>query len=76
MRFEVSFKPKNTHLNREAAATEAFYAVLSPEQRHIFDQVTRLPSPPSPMRASAAGPPTPRVLRLPPAGSGLILPAS
>ena len=57
---------------RQAAATDAFYAVLSPDQRRIFDEVTRAPAPPSPMRATAdPGSRSPRVLRLPPSGSGL-----
>ena len=61
---------------RQAAATQAFYAVLSPDQRRIFDDVTRLPVQPSPMRASAAPDfRSPQVLRLPPAESGLAPPA-
>ena len=60
---------------RQAAATQAFYAVLSPDQRRIFDDVTRLPVQPSPMRADAAADfGSPQVLRLPPAGSGLTPP--
>ena len=63
--------------DRQASATEAFYAVLSPDQRRIFDEVTRLPTLPSPTRTAAGpAPASPRNLRLPPAGSGLALPAS
>ena len=62
---------------REAAATEAFYAVLSPDQRRVFDEATRLPAPPSPMRTSSAPDIRPApVLRLPPTGAGLPPPAS
>ncbi|MGC1301036.1 MAG: Spy/CpxP family protein refolding chaperone [Caulobacteraceae bacterium] len=39
-------KKQQAAFQREADATKAFYAVLSPEQRQIFDQVTRLPVPP------------------------------
>ncbi len=61
--------------DRQAAATNAFYAVLSPDQRLIFDEVTRLPVQPSPMRANAgADMRSPPVLRLPPAGTGLAPP--
>lgn len=62
--------------DREAAATQAFYAVLSPGQRRTFDEATRLPVPPSPMRTNpdlaAKGP---QVLRLPPSGAPLVPPA-
>ena len=61
---------------QEAAATQAFYAALSPDQRRTFDEVTRLAAPPSPMRADAedarGGP---QVLRIPPADAGLTPPA-
>ena len=61
---------------RQAAATKAFYAVLSPDQRRTFDEVTRLPTPRPPMRANLGGEVTgPQVLRLPPAGAGLAPPA-
>ncbi len=61
--------------DRQAAATEAFYAVLSPDQRRIFDEVTRLPVQPSPMRADAnVDIRSPQVLRLPPMGAGLTPP--
>lgn len=61
---------------RQAAATQAFYAVLSPDQRRIFDDVTRLPVQLPPMQANAAADlGSPQVLRLPPAGSGLAPPA-
>jgi hypothetical protein len=53
---------------RHAAATKAFYAVLSPEQRGLFDRLTRLPAAPSPMRASD------RPRGLIPSGSRLRLP--
>ena len=60
---------------REAAATQAFYAVLSPDQRRTFDEVTRLPVPRSPMRADAEDAKGgPQVLRIPPAGAGLAPP--
>ncbi|WP_174300626.1 Spy/CpxP family protein refolding chaperone, partial [Caulobacter sp. S45] len=53
---------------QQASATEAFYAVLSPDQRRIFDEVTRLPTLPSPLRANASmDPGSPQILRLPPA---------
>ncbi len=62
---------------RQAAAIQAFYAVLSPDQRRIFDDVTRLPAQPPPMRTTAATDlRSAQVLRLPPAGSGLTPPAS
>ena len=58
---------------RQAAATQAFYAVLSPEQRHIFDDVTRLPQPRAAQhpRLRAQGPPYPPALQQPPSGAGL-----
>ena len=57
---------------RQAAATQAFYAVLSPEQRHIFDDVTRLPAPRAAQgfRPQAASP-YPPALQQPPSGAGL-----
>ena len=63
--------------DRQAQATAAFYAVLSPDQRRIFDEVTRLPVQPSPMRADSVIDDfrSPRVLRTPPPGSGLAPPA-
>ena len=62
---------------RQAAATQAFYAVLSPEQRHIFDDVTRLPAPRTGQapRLRAEGP-YPPLLRQPPSGAGLPPPLS
>ena len=58
---------------RQAAATQAFYAVLSPEQKRVFDDVTRLPLPRPP------GPTRPRsyaqTLRVPPTIDGLPPPA-
>ena len=57
---------------REAAATQAFYATLSPEQRHIFDDVTRLPTPRPPGGAgvrSSVG--QAHDLRVPPSAAGL-----
>ncbi len=63
--------------DRQSAATAAFYAVLSPEQRRTFDDVTRLPVQPSPMRVNAGmNMRSPRVLRLPPSGAGLTPPGS
>ncbi len=55
---------------REAEATRSFYAVLSPEQRALFDRVTRLPVPPPPnYRPRRSGPPqAPNNLRQPPPG--------
>ena len=61
---------------QQAAATLAFYAVLSPDQRRIFDDVTRLPPPRSPMRTHAQA--TTRdqpALRLPPSTGSLPPPA-
>ncbi len=60
---------------RQAAATEAFYAVLSPDQRHLFDEITRAPVPPSPMRANVdAEVRSPQVLRMPPSTGHLTPP--
>ena len=66
-------------LDRQAAATLSFYAVLSPDQKRLFDEVTRQPAPPSPLRRqpranSAQG--GPDTLRQPPAGATLPPPAS
>jgi hypothetical protein len=62
---------------RQAEATRAFYAVLSPEQRTIFDQVTRLPvrSPPQGYRPQQPryNPPT-SSLPVPPAYAPLPTP--
>ena len=38
---------------REAAAATAFYAVLSPDQRRVFDEMTRLPVQSRPSRRGA-----------------------
>ena len=56
----------------QAAATVGFYAVLSPQQRHVFDELTRLPTP----RNFAQGggralAPSVRTLRVPPPQAGL-----
>ena len=56
---------------RQAAATVSFYAVLSPEQRHVFDDVTRLPTPRLPGQSSSSPMAYPRVLRVPPSEAGL-----
>ncbi len=58
---------------RQAAATQALYATLSPEQRHIFDDVTRLPTSHPPSVASLRQPSNPyaQVLRVPPSQAGL-----
>ena len=74
----VQLQAQQQSFDRQAQATDAFYAILSPDQRRIFDEVTRLPVQPSPMRAdrnngAARGP---QVLRLPPTGAGLTPPAS
>jgi hypothetical protein len=63
-------KAQQAAFEREAAATKAFYAVLSPEQRATFDQVTRLPSPPPQgYRPQRQGPPpASSTLRAPPPG--------
>ncbi len=66
---------------QQATATRAFYAVLSPEQRHIFDDVTRIPEPPNfppqssrrPQQSASAW--SQNVLRSPPPGAGLTPPA-
>ncbi len=57
---------------RQAAATQAFYATLSPQQRHLFDDVTRLPAGRDLGRSSPHDQrPTPQTLRVPPAQAGL-----
>lgn len=77
----AQMKSQAADFERQAQATEAFYAALSPEQKRIFDQVTRLPTPPAPMHAyprrgdawsQVTGP---QVLRTPPPGGGLPPPA-
>jgi hypothetical protein len=72
-------KSRAADFERQADATEAFYAVLSPEQRRIFDDVTRAPVPPAPLHAyvQRSSPPTgPQVLKTPPAGSPLPAPTT
>jgi hypothetical protein len=72
---------QEAELDRQARATAALYAVLSPEQRRAFDAMTRLPVPPSPMRAAARGrrwdanDASPQVLRRPPPGAALTPPS-
>ena len=56
---------------RQAAATVRLYAVLSPEQRHVFDDLTRLPAPRLPEQHSSQSGAYPRVLRVPPPQAGL-----
>ena len=56
---------------RQAAATVRLYAVLSPEQRHVFDDVTRLPTPRLPGQPSNPSGTSPRLLRIPPPQAGL-----
>jgi hypothetical protein len=40
-------KADETAFQRRAAATKAFYAVLTPDQKQTFDSITRLPTAPS-----------------------------
>lgn len=69
-------KAQEDAFERQSAATIAFYAVLSPEQKHVFDAVTRAPEPhASGMRARAEGPYA-HPLRTPPADAVLPPPAS
>ena len=71
----AQLKSQADAFERQATATQAFYAVLSPEQRHIFDDVTRLPAPPPAqgyrLRAERPYAPT---LRQPPSSAGLPAP--
>jgi hypothetical protein len=69
-------KSDEAAFQRRAAATKAFYAVLTPDQRQTFDTITRLPTaPPSqyspqPYRAPQSTlpqPPNPQAL--PPPGA-------
>lgn len=65
---------REAQARRQAGAVRAFYAVLSPEQRRVFDRVTRAPEPPPQQTAEApraSGPPLP----LPPEGAPLPPPA-
>jgi hypothetical protein len=63
-------KAQQAAFAREAEATRSFYAVLSPEQRAVFDRVTRLPVAPPPNYRPRRPPPPPpsSTLRQPPAG--------
>jgi hypothetical protein len=40
-------KSDEAAFQRRAAATKAFYAVLTPEQKQTFDSITRLPTAPA-----------------------------
>jgi hypothetical protein len=68
-------KAQEAAFDRQAAATEAFYAVLSPDQKRIFDQLTRAPEPRAPTMKTRAEGPYARPLRTPPADAGLPPPA-
>jgi hypothetical protein len=60
---------RDAAFQRQAEATRAFYAVLSPEQRRTFDAVTRLPAPPPPTTSRPS--PQPRSsFRVPTDGQG------
>jgi LTXXQ motif family protein len=62
-------KKQQAAFQREADATKAFYAVLSPQQRQTFDQVTRVPEPPPPQSYRRQPPrynPNTSSLRVPP----------
>jgi hypothetical protein len=66
-------KSDETAFQRRAAATKAFYAVLTPDQKETFDTITRLPTapPPSPPRYSppqSTLPQPPNPQALPPPG--------
>lgn len=64
-------KAQQAAFAREADATRSFYAVLSPEQRMVFDRVTRLPVPPPPNyrpRRPPSQAPASSTLRQPPPG--------
>jgi hypothetical protein len=68
-------KSDEVAFQRRAAATKAFYAVLTPDQKQTFDAITRLPTPPAasrpqyrPPRSTLPKPPNPDALP-PPSGS-------
>jgi hypothetical protein len=63
-------KAQQAAFAHEAEATRSFYAVLSPEQREIFDRITRLPVPPPPnyRPRRPSQPPASSTLRQPPPG--------
>ena len=68
-------------LDRQASATLSFYAVLSPEQKRLFDELTREPLPPSPMHSreptqTSTSETGANALRQPPASAALPPPAS
>jgi len=67
-------KSDEAAFQRRAAATKAFYAVLTPDQKQTFDTITRLPTapPPSPPQyrppqSTLPQPPNPQALP-PPSG--------
>ncbi len=60
-------KSDEAAFQRRAAATKAFYAVLTPDQKQTFDTITRLPTapPPSqyrPPQSTLPQPPNPQTL--------------
>jgi hypothetical protein len=70
-------KSDEAAFQRRAAATKAFYAVLTPDQKQTFDTLTRLPTAPPqappqyrPPQSNLPQPPNPRALPPPPGGSG------
>jgi hypothetical protein len=73
----AQLKAQEGEFERQASATTSFYAVLSPDQRRIFDAVTRAPVPPPPMHPLArvgawgSGAVPAGSLRRPPPGAGL-----
>jgi len=69
-------KSDEAAFQRRAAATKAFYAVLTPDQKQTFDTLTRLPTAPPqgqpqyrPPQSNLPQPPNPQALP-PPSGSG------
>jgi hypothetical protein len=63
-------KSDEAAFQRRAAATKAFYAVLTPDQKQTFDTITRLPTAPPPQyrapQSTLPQPPNPQAL--PPPG--------
>ena len=66
---------QEAQMRRQAQAVRAFYAQLSPDQRRMFDRVTRAPTPPplDESRRAQAGERRPQ-LPQPPSGAPLPLP--
>ncbi len=59
-------KSDEAAFQRRAAATKAFYAVLTPDQKQTFDTITRLPTAPPPQyrapQSTLPQPPNPQAL--------------